>query len=793
MGARAAIRISVHSAVCLLSFWFGLRAQTIPAVTTYHNDNYRSGSNQSETQLTPANVSAGSFGKLFSAPVDAAVYAQPLYVPGLTIKGAVHNVVFIATENNSVYAYDADVAGPPLWQINFNYGAPGATVTPVPNADVNCGDLQPVIGITSTPVIDLATNTLYAVAKTKEVSASGASYYQRLHGVSVITGAESFPAVTITASVPGICGNVQNGNVVFDPLTQHQRAALLELNGFVYIASASHCDQGPYSGWLIGYDTRSLAQVAAFNTTPDDSTGYCKGGIWQSGGGPSADTFGNIFALTGNGGFNANLGGASYGNSLLKLSTSVTGAVSVKDYFTPYNQMLLNQGDLDFGGSGTAVVIDDQAGPYPHIVVGSGKAGTIYVMNRDSLGGYDGSTDKIIQVLPSAIGNGQTAYPPPVNWQDKVYFGAAFDHLKGFQLSNGQFNPVPFAAGSNSFGDLGAGLSISSTPAGGNGIIWALEGTGNGVLHAYNALTLTELYNTSLATGGQDSPGNPVKFSVPTVANGKVYVGTQSSVSVYGLLSGASQAAFGSIDTPLNQATGLAGALSVTGWALSRGGVQSVAIWRAPVGAEVPGGNGLVFIEDATIVPGSRPDVAQAYPGYPCNDCGWGAQVLTNELPDSSGAPMLGNGTYVLHILVTTTGGTTNDIGSVTVTVDNTTSPLPFGTIDTPAQGGTASGPAFVNFGWALTPQPNLIPIDGSTITVFIDGKPVGHPVYNQPRSDIQALFPGYQNSQGAVGYFFIDTTQLTNGLHTLAWSATDSAGHAQGLGSRYFNVQNVP
>ncbi len=246
---------------------------------------------------------------------------------------------------------------------------------------------------------------------------------------------------------------------------------------------------------------------------------------------------------------------------------------------------------------------------------------------------------------------------------------------------------------------------------------------------------------------------------------------------------------FGYVDTPPNNTSNIAGVLGVTGWALSGVGVQNVAVWREPVASESQGG--LVFIGNADIIPGARPDVATAFPGYPNNNAGWGYQILTNEFPNSSGQAGMGNGNYNLHALVTDNAGQVADLGVRTITVNNAGTVLPFGTIDTPAQGGTASGPAFVNFGWALTPQPNTIPIDGSTIWVLIDKVAVGHPVYNNYRSDIATAFSGLQNSQGAVGYFFIDTTQYANGLHTISWVVTDNQGHASGLGSRFFNVQN--
>jgi hypothetical protein len=250
--------------------------------------------------------------------------------------------------------------------------------------------------------------------------------------------------------------------------------------------------------------------------------------------------------------------------------------------------------------------------------------------------------------------------------------------------------------------------------------------------------------------------------------------------------------AFGSMDTPMNNTLNAAGAVGVTGWALSSVGIGTVGVWRDPVNGETPAANGLVFLANATQIVGARPDVAAAYPNYPDNNWGWGVQVLTNELPGTNNLP-LGNGTYTFHALAVDNDGYSTDVGAATISVNNTASALPFGTIDTPTQGGMASGTAFVNFGWAVTPLPSSIPTDGSTIGVYIDNVLVGHPVYNNYRMDIATLFPGLANSAGAVGYYLIDTTQFTNGLHTISWTVTDSAGHASGLGSRFFNIQNVP
>lgn len=522
--------------LCFLLLAAPVLSQVPVNVLTYHNDNSRSGANLTETQLTLTNVALGSFGKLFTLNVDGVVYAQPLYIAGLTINGAKHNVVFVATENNSVYAFDGDTGGAPLWQVNFNYGPPGVTVTPVPDADIHCTNLAPVVGITSTPVIDPVAKVLYTVAKSKEVSSTATNYFHRLHGVNILTGQEVFPQVNITASVPGACGKPKNGTIVFNPLIQHQRASLLLLNDVVYIGSGSHCDQGKYYGWLLGYNTNTQQQVAALNTAPDSTGTQCRAGIWQGGGGPAADGEGNIFVLTGNGAFNANTGGQSYGDSALRLSTNSSGAVTVADYFTPANEDALNSADLDFAGSGAAVILPKQPGPFPDLLVAAGKIGTIYLINRNHMGKFNASGDKVVQSIPNAIGDGEDGYSPPVYFHQNVYYAASRDALKGFTLTNGLLGTTPFATSANTFGYLGAGLSVSAAPNNENAIVWALDGTDYpGVLHAYDALTLQELYNTSQAANKADEFGHGVRFSIPTVANGKVYVGTETNVTVYGL------------------------------------------------------------------------------------------------------------------------------------------------------------------------------------------------------------------------------------------------------------------
>ena len=510
-------------------------AQTPPPVLTYHNDVSRSGLNDNESTLTLTNVNMNSFEKLFSYAVDGQVYAQPLYVPGLTINGAVHNVVFVATENNSVYAFDADSSGAGgglLWHANFNTGPAGVTVTPVPSSAVSCSDLNPIIGITSTPVIDPTSQTIYVDVKTQEVSSSATNYYHRLHALSILTGQEEFGGpVPIQASVAGSCGNTDGaGHVVFDPLIQHQRASLLLSNGTVYLGFASHCDLGAYNGWLFGYNAQTLTQTSAFNTSPDGVAGDCRGGIWQAGAGPAADSSGYIYANSGNGTFNLSSGGASYGDSMLKFAP---GGASVVDYFTPFYQMHMDDDDLDLGAGGP-LLLPDQTGPYPHLLVASGKMSVIYLVNRDSMGEFHPFSDQIVQQISNAFGTGPSSpYPSPAYVNQAVYFAAPGDHVKGYSLSNGKLGKSPFATASATLGSFGAGLSASTDSSGGNAIVWALEYQSTAILHAFNAATMAELYNSNQA-GTRDTPGPGVKFTVPTVSNGKVYVGTANALAVYG-------------------------------------------------------------------------------------------------------------------------------------------------------------------------------------------------------------------------------------------------------------------
>jgi hypothetical protein len=531
----------------LLFLVFGAQAQT--NVVTQHNDISRTGQNTNETILTPSNVTSNSFGKLFSYQIDGSAYAQPLYVGGVTIgtgpqAGTRHNVVFVATEHDSVYAFDADSnAGSnasPLWKITLLDSAHGAGwgATSVPSGDVGTDDITPEIGITATPVIDTNTNTLYVVGKTKE---SG-NYFQRLHALDITTGQEKTSPVTLSAQVNGN-GNGSSGGVVqFDAKLGNNRAGLLLLNGVVYIAFASHGDQGPYHGWILAYSANTLQQVGVFCPTANGAAS----GIWMSGAGLAADTInsGRLFVATGNGAFNASApysNSMSYGDDIIRLEAG-SGAMRVSDQFTAFNQQSLSNADLDLGSGGVLLLPDQSSGGHTHLLVQASKEGRMYLVDRDNLGGFNSNGDNIVQEVTGQLGG---VWGTPAYWNGRLYFWASDDHLKSFSFSNGSVGGNTAASSENS-GYPGPTPSISSN-GNSNGIVWdvlssAYTSGGQAVLLAHNANNVSNtLYNSS-QTAGRDNPGRATKFVVPTVTNGKVYVGTADFLTVYGLLGATPQA-----------------------------------------------------------------------------------------------------------------------------------------------------------------------------------------------------------------------------------------------------------
>ena len=520
----------------------------LAGVATYHNNLSRDGTNTHEYALTTSNVTSSTFGKLFSCAIDAPAYAQPLWVPNLAIGGGTHNVVFVASSHDTVYAFDADKS--PC--VNYwTASLLGAGETYLNTGDVGTSDISPDIGIVGTPVIDLSSKTLYVVSKSK---ASG-TYHQRLHALNLADHTEKFGApydLTSSITVPGNGDGARNGVVPFNTLRENQRPGLaLLVNEVVYITWASHGDNGPYHGWVIGFAANNIgagpAPNAVWNSTPNAVSGFSAsdGGIWMSGGAPAADSSNDLYFLTGNGSFDADKGGSNYGDSTIKLGTS--GGLHVIDYFTPDNQASLASGDADHGAGGAAILIDQASALHPHLLIGGGKAGTLFLVDRDNMGQYSPSGNNVLQQL--SVGRG--IFATAAFWNNSLYVAAASDcgncggpltHYS-FNTSTQQFSSASQSAHTYNF--PGSTPSVSSVGTN-QGIVWALDnsqyctsgansGCGPSVLHAYDATDLSkELWNSTQGSG--NSAGNAVKFTVPTVANGKVYVPTQTELTVYGLL-----------------------------------------------------------------------------------------------------------------------------------------------------------------------------------------------------------------------------------------------------------------
>ncbi len=512
-----------------------IEAQVIPPassvdVTTYHYDVGRTGLNPNETTLTPANVTSSQFGLLEVLSVDGNVDAQPLYLSNLTVNGQQQNVVFAATEHDSVYAFNADT-GTQLWKTSI-LGTNETT-----SDDHGCGQISPEIGITSTPVIDRNAGpdgTIFVVGMTLD---SSENYHQRLHALDVTTGAElSGSPMEIVATYPGTGAASSGGKVPFQPGQYAERAGLLLLNGMIYLGWTSHCDQTPYTGWLMAYSESTLAQISVLNLTPNGS----EGSIWMAGAGLAADANGFIYFLDANGTFDTTLNSnglpvnSDYGNGFLKVSTA-GNALSVADYFEPFNTVDESDNDEDLGSGGALVLPDltDNSGAVHHLAVGAGKDGNIYVVNRDSMGKFNAQNDSAIyQEIDNAL-NG--VWSMPAYFNNTVYYGDQNSTLKAFPISNAMLATAPSAHSSNTFTYPGTTPAVSANGTS-NGIVWAVENSSPAVLHAFDPATLTELYNSNQAANGRDHFGNGNKFITPVIVNGKVFVGTPSGVAVFGLL-----------------------------------------------------------------------------------------------------------------------------------------------------------------------------------------------------------------------------------------------------------------
>ena len=507
-------------------------AQSV-SVLTYHNDSQRTGLNPLETKLNPTNVNSNSFGKVGFLPADGGVVAEPLYVSDVVIGSQKHNVVYMATEHDSVYAYDAE-NGMLLWRSSALM--PGE----VPPAFHNCPLLLPENGITATPVIDLTRGpkgAIYFVA----TSQLGMNIHHRLHALDLASGAELFGGpVDIEGKYPGTGDNSHNGFVIFDPNQYFARAALLESNGKVYVGFSSQCDQRPYTGWLMQYDASTLDQLSVLDVTPNGS----QGGIWQAGGGLAGDTQGNVYVMDGNGTFDTTLDAngfplfGDFGNAFLKVSGSTP--MSVVDYFATYDTVQESNEDGDLG-SGAPMVFDPPSGSGLgkfHLVVGTGKDGNIYIANRDNMGKWNpDNNNQLYQEMHKALPTG--SFATPAFFHNTMYYGALNAPMKAFPFTLGRLQPLSSKT-AVTFPYPGTTPSVSSY-LGINGIVWAVANVnikkpGGATLYAYDALDLTKKLYDSTEQANRDNLGTARKFVIPMVANGKVYVGGWSGVSVFGLL-----------------------------------------------------------------------------------------------------------------------------------------------------------------------------------------------------------------------------------------------------------------
>jgi hypothetical protein len=554
----------------------------LAGVFTHHNDLSRDGANTQEYGLTSSTVNPATFGKLFSCAVDGAVFTQPLWVPSLSINGGIHNVIFVATQHDTVFAFDADAnpcvqywqGGGSLGEVNLLDTLHGGTAgeTPVYWNDVGCqcgvGDIYPEVGVTGTPVIDPTSNTIYLVS-TSQNSALGA-FYQRLHALDLATGDEKFNApANIAASVPGNGDGSSGGMVRFNAQMQNQRPALALAGGTVYVGWSSHEDASPWHGWLIGYTASNLQQQASvFNTSPNGGMG----GIWASGGAPAVDGGGNIYVSTGNGVFDANnttMPDNDYGDSILQLAPSSVSTpngenLTLVDWFTPDDQSYLASNDIDLGSGNPVLLPDQPSGPVPNLLVAIGKQGIVYLINRNDMGNFQPGSNQIVE---SFTGSPSGFYGTPAFWQNGLYFAGSLDNtgsgdylkLFTFNPSMGQFDTPSASQSAHYYNFPGASPSVSSQGAS-NGIVWAIDASAYGyanpnagancfqvpvpaacagpaVLFAYDAGNLMlEYWDSTMAANNRDQAGNAVKFVPPTVANGKVYVSTRTEVDVYGLL-----------------------------------------------------------------------------------------------------------------------------------------------------------------------------------------------------------------------------------------------------------------
>ncbi len=544
MKARRLAQITTAALVAALSS--PAPGHAAVSVLTYQYDNTRAGANTNETTLTPANVNTNTFGRLFQYAVDGYVYGQPLVAANVTIPGrGTHNVLYIVTEHDTVYAFDADAnVSTPYWTNSF-INLPNTNTVQTP-ADLPRNNITPEIGITGTPVIDPVSQTIYVEARTKVTSGGSTTFLHSLHALDITTGAEraNSPVVIFATNYPGtgsgtnglINGVVQTdsdgaGHVLWNPLIEQNRAGLLLLNGKVYVTYAEPGDQVPWHGWIFSYDATTLAQTSVYCTTPNGQAG----GFWMAGGAPAADSNGNIFANTGNG--DLNTANDNYGDCYVRLSTSA--GIQLADYFAPNNQLFLESRDLDVGCGGL-MLLPDAAGSasHPHLMFGGSKNNVMFLLDRDNLGQFNAANDnQIVQGLTNLLAG--MIFAGPAYFNGSIYMVGNNDRVKAFSIANASINttPVSSATSTPTF-SKGTTPTISANGTG-NGIVWALNidqysSSGAAVLYALNAANLSQQLYSSSQISARDAAGPAVHFTIPSVANGKVYVPGQKKVSVYG-------------------------------------------------------------------------------------------------------------------------------------------------------------------------------------------------------------------------------------------------------------------
>jgi Immunoglobulin I-set domain len=502
----------------------------ITDVTTYHYDNLRTGQNLNETTLTLTNVNQTKFGLLGSYAVDGKVDGQPLFLGSVNIAGkGMKNVLYVVTEHDSVFAFDADAnsgsASTALWTTSV-LGS-GETSSD----DRGCGQVSPEVGITSTPVIDRSRNAIYVVAVSKD---SKGNYTHRIHGLDLTTGKELFGGPTaIAATYPGTGANSSNGSVVFDPTKYNERPGLLQVGAAIYTTWGSHCDSPPYTGWVMSYSADTLKQVSVLDLVPNGNDG----GIWMSGAAPAADAAGNVYFIVGNGDFGTALSTSGFpangncGNCFVKVSAGPP--IKLLDYFTPLNTVSESNGDTDFGSGGPLLLPDmkDATGATRHLAVGAGKDGLVFVVDRDNMGKFNASKNSVYQQIVLAA----PVFSKPSYFNNTVYYGGVSDSLRAYPIAAAKLPAAAASQTGTSFGYPGTSPTISANGTA-NGIVWAVENASPGVLHAYDAINLaTEIYNSNQAAAGRDNFAAN-KYITPVVTNGRVFVGTPTSVAVFGLL-----------------------------------------------------------------------------------------------------------------------------------------------------------------------------------------------------------------------------------------------------------------